>query len=88
MNEELFVLTDKQQKAFNNLKKAFKKCEGIGLMFYNNYGFLGVTDRSKISEYNDEPSDLKDGSNASNPNELRLPCNEWADDTHYFHKPK
>ena len=82
---ELFELTPKQQKAFNNLKLAFEKCRNLNMMFYNNYGTLGATDADKISEYNDTPSNLRDQYNISNPNEISLPCNEWADDSHYFH---
>lgn len=82
---ELFELTPKQQKVFNNLRKAFKLCENLNILFYNNYGRLGAVDRDKICEYNDEK--LKNSifdDNTLNANEFRLPCNEWADDNHYF----
>lgn len=82
---DIFELTPEQQKAFNQLKKAFKNCEGKGMFFYNNYGTLGVCDRSKIQAYSDTPSKYCDQRNCNNPNEIQLPCNEWCDDIHYFH---
>lgn len=83
---ELFELTPKQQKAFDNLKSAFKKCEGLNMLFYNNYGVFGAADLDKISEYNDEEDNASIyDNNQLNSNEFRLPCNEWADDSHYFH---
>lgn len=81
---KIFELTPTQQRAFNSLVKALKKCEDADLLFYNNYGTLGVCDRKKVKAYNDEPSEYMNG-DINNPNEVQLPCNEWADDTHYFH---
>jgi len=83
--KDLFILTPEQDKAFKALKVAFKKCKKAGLFMYNNYGQLGVADENRISEYNDTPSPFADGYTAHNPNEFQLPCNEWADDPHYFH---
>jgi len=82
---KLFELTPPQQKAFDNLKKALNECLKQKLFFYNNYGTLGVTDSAKINQYDDTVTKLADQYNAYNPNELRLPCHEWADDPHYFH---
>ena len=85
--EDMFELTEQQQKAFNALKKAIAACKKSNLLMYNNYGTLGVCDRARIVAYNDNPSDYQhsNGSGIENPNEVELPCNEWADDTHYFH---
>lgn len=83
---ELFELSIKQQRAFNALKKAFKECEKAGLFFYNNYGTLGACSKTKVSAYNDSPSEYEHNrGNVFNPNEFILPCNEWADDAHFFH---
>lgn len=83
--EDLFDLTKPQEQAFNALKKAIQDCKKSGLLFYNNYGTLGVCDRKKVKAYNDDPSPYEHEVNTFNPNEVILPCNEWADDSHYFH---
>lgn len=67
------------------MRKALKDCEKSGLMMYNNYGTIGVCDKKRVARYDDQPSEYKHGFNAYNPNEVKLPCNEWADDQHYFH---
>jgi hypothetical protein len=85
---KMFELTKEQQKAFNNLKKAFRLCEDKGFMFYNNYGTLGVCDKKKVIDYNDTESPYCDQLDVNNLNEIRLPCNEWSDDPHYFHLAK
>ena len=83
--KDLFKLTTKQQRAFNKLKKALDDCKKANLFFYNNYGTLGVTDAAKINQYDDVPTDFVDQYYVNNLNEVKLPCNEWADDKHYFH---
>lgn len=81
---DLFELKPKQKAAFVALEKAIKECNKSGLLMYNNYGTIGVCDKSKVKAYNDHESMYKHG-DFNNPNEVKLPCNEWADDTHYFH---
>lgn len=80
----LFELTIEQKRAFNALKRAINKCEKSGMLFYNNYGTLGLCDKKRVKAYNDQPSEYKDG-DVLNPHEIILPCNEWADDDHFFH---
>lgn len=81
--ENLFELNDKQRKAFLKLKSAYKECEKLGILFYNNYGTIGAVDSKKISEYNDKDSGILDtGQNYKNEfNSI----DSWADDAHYFH---
>jgi len=86
--ENIGELTSEQQKAFNNLKQAFKKCLDLKIMFYNNYGTLGAVDKAKINKFDDELSDDAIYQGDLNTNTFRLPCNEWADDDHYFHPTK
>ena len=84
--DELFELTPAQQKAFNAIKKAFKQAEGKGLFWYNNHGTIGACDENKIISYTDEKTkNCIYDDNTCNYNEFRLPCSEWADDSHYFH---
>lgn len=83
--EDLFELDQKQKLAWNNLKKSFRACEKLKMYFYNNYGTLGVTDATKVNRYDDEDDGELDG-DVNNPNEFQLPCNEWADDQHFFHE--
>ncbi len=82
--EDIFKLKKDQQAAFNALKRAFEKCEKSGLMLYNNYGTIGACDGSIVRDYNDLESDYPE-IDYPNPNEIRMPCNEWADDAHFFH---
>ena len=87
--QDLFTLNPEQRKAFENLKKAFKKCENAGLGFYNNYGTLGCYDSAKISHYDDKEKDgIYNDCTLNLDNQLQLPCQEWADDMHYFHAVK
>jgi hypothetical protein len=88
-NDKLFELTAKQHECFRKLKKAFSDCKRAGLGFYNCYGTMGVYDEKKIITYNDTYDEFAIcNHDARNPNEFKLPCNEWADDTHYFHPAK
>lgn len=83
--DELFELTEKQRKAFLNLKKAYKECGKLGILFYNNYGTVGALDSKKLSNYSDDDSGIMDTGQNMN-NEFKHPAGDsWADDTHYFH---
>jgi hypothetical protein len=87
--ENLFILTPKQQRAFNDLKKAYNKCSKLKIGFYNVYGTVGVYDKAKIEKYNDDPNDGIMNINQNIANEFRHPAGDsWADDTHYFHPAK
>lgn len=89
---KIFQLKPEQQRAFNALKKAYKSCEKLGLIFYNNYGMLGCFDKDKIEEYNDD-SENKHGEHGINDtgqnsaNEFNT-VDSWADDPHFFHPVK
>jgi hypothetical protein len=81
---ELLELTPEQQKAFNALKRAYKKCGKLNMGFYNNYGTIGVYDKAKISHYDDDKSGILDRN--QNCNQFQHPAGtSWADDPHYFH---
>jgi len=82
--DELFCLTPKQKMAFEELRKAYKKCESLGIYFYNCYSSLGGVDKNKIIDYSDKEKGeiLNRGQNCLN--EIKIPY-EWTDDIHYFH---
>ena len=85
---ELFKLTHKQQLAFNRLKRAYRDCKKLGVVFYNNYGTIGALDRDKFEDSfydddEDEDSIADDGDNLGN--EIMTDMTSWADDPHWFH---
>lgn len=85
--DNLYKLSSEQIKAFKKLKKCFDDCKKLNLGFYNNYGTIGAFDKRIISVYDDNASGILDqGQNWEN--EFKLPCNEWADDSHFFHIKK
>ena len=85
-DKNLFELTEKQQKAFNRLQEAHKDCIKSGIVFYNNYGWLGALNKTKFKPpyYDDTESENSILDENQNINEFYLDCGEWADDTHFF----
>lgn len=45
--DELFDLTEKQQRAFNRLKRAYADCKKEGILLFNCYGYLSAVDKNK-----------------------------------------
>ena len=82
---DLFELDSEQRTAFRALKSAFTRCKNVGLSFFNQYGTLMAYDSSKISHVDDDPNDGIPVTDAGNVYTFTLPCNEWADDGHYYH---
>jgi len=88
MEEELFELTEKQQRAFNKMTRAYKDCLKYGIKFYNNYGSIGALDGNKFSRecYTDSPKEKSVEDIGQNPNEFGdWDLISWADDQHWFH---
>ena len=52
--DNLTDLTPDQQKAFNRLKKAYKDCDKLGILFVNRYSELYAFDSKKISGFGDD----------------------------------
>lgn len=81
---KILILKTDQKKAFEALKKAYKKCQSLNIGFYNNYGNIGAFDKDKIKSYNNEFAGgvIDNGQNIDNEFKSEV---SWADDTHYFH---
>jgi hypothetical protein len=91
---DIFELTEKQKKAFNRLKRAYKDCEKHGIFFFNCYGSLTAVNSELIQGYGDEsslmhstPVDTVSTYEGSPLNYIKIP-NEWADDEHMYHLTK
>jgi len=82
--EELFELTQNQEKAFRALKEAFARCRKSGLTLYNGYGTLGCFDKRKIKEYtfrDDTSEDFISAFDADRfTNTFNMGINEFCDD--------
>lgn len=80
---EIEDLTPEQIKAFNALKRAYKRCEKSGILFANWYGHLTAYNSDIVkgagdkTMYNLDYLFVEHGNNTSNY--IELP-NEWADD--------
>lgn len=51
---DLFDLNKEQQKAFNRLKRAYKDCEKLGVLFVNQYGTLNAYNSDFIEGFGDD----------------------------------
>ena len=51
---EITDLSPEQQKAFNALKRDYKKCEKAGILFVNQYGAIAAYDSRLIRLFTDE----------------------------------
>lgn len=87
MTQEVFDLNPEQQKAFNRLKKAYKDCEKLGVLFVNIYGRLEAYDKKMVNGYGDNTilpaGHIVDACFHRSGNEFKI-TNEWADDSHVF----
>jgi len=88
--DELFELTEIQQKAWNRFRNAVENLKNKDLFFYDNYGTIGVCDGEKINSYNDiENEDGIMDDRSCNINEVISPFGvSWTDDEHWFHPTK
>ena len=51
---DLFDLNKEQQKAFNRLKRAYKDCEKLGVLFVNLYGDINAFNKDLIEDFGGE----------------------------------
>ena len=85
--QELIDMTPEQLKAFKALERAYKKCEKLGICFYNHYGHLtGFNGKHIRCIENIESTEHEYGC----PRDLNLSLRgesfvieqQWTDDTH------
>jgi hypothetical protein len=89
--QELTELTPEQKKAFGRLKRAYKDCEKLGVLFVNRYAHLYAYDKKRIKAYGDKTAGFPESEtipvmSASGGDCLKI-APEWCDDDncHLFH---
>lgn len=85
---EAFDLTATQKKAFEDLKKAYQRCQRSGILFVNHYSHLVAFNKTLVHDYTDSitydgPYDEKVIKTRGQHvlHSFRIP-GEWADDEH------
>ena len=79
-------LNPEQKKAFNKLKKAYKECEKLNILFVNEYGNICAYDKKYVKDFTDQIN-CKNPDNAIETygdkaiNYIKS-VDSWADDVH------
>jgi len=85
--ESAFDLTTTQKKAFDELRRAFNRCQSLDILLINHFGELIGFNKKYVADYTDQQSYTGDEDRAVKTrgehveHGIKIP-GEWADDEH------